>query len=166
MKLHWVIFALATVLCWGLYGALLNWGAAGFHHDRIKAFLFVGVAYFLVAVLAPAAIIAINGSGFDFGKSPEGIKWSLIAGTAGAIGALTLLYALSGNIPKGATPAEAGLGAAQVMAVVFAGAPVVAALFAVYLKSQQPGASVAIKPMFIVGILLSAAGGAIVTLFK
>ena len=162
MKLHWSIFALMTVFTWGIYGAFLNKGAMGFEHDRIKAFLFVGVAYFLVAVLVPLIIIAVNGSGFDFMKHPEGIKWSLIAGIMGAIGALTVLFALSAAT-KGGTPAP--VAASQVMSLVFAGAPIVAALYGIYIKMQTTEIK-SINPIFIIGLLLGAAGGALVTLFK
>ncbi|HLX61816.1 MAG TPA: hypothetical protein VKX17_11085 [Planctomycetota bacterium] len=159
MKLHWVVYALMTVVTWGVYGAFLNKGAIGFGHDRIKAFLFVGVAYFLVAVLAPLAYIAIYKTGFDFGKFPNGIVWSLIAGTMGAAGALTVLFALSNNPEKGP------IAASQVMALVFAGAPIVAAVYGLILKYQD-GTLKSINPLFIVGLLLGASGGALVTLFK
>jgi len=49
----WVVFALMTVITWGLYGAMLAKGAAEFGHDRMKAFLFVGVAYFVLSIISP-----------------------------------------------------------------------------------------------------------------
>ena len=154
----WIVFALMTVVSWGLYGPLLNKGAIGFEHNRIKAFLFVGVAYFLVAVLLPALILAVKGEGFVF--KPDGIKWSLIAGSMGAIGALTLLFALSNNpLTQQKQPAMA---AAQVMSVVFAGAPIVAAVFGIVNNPPKNGLSWG----FIAGLVLAAAGGALVTLFK
>jgi hypothetical protein len=133
---NWIPFALATVVSWGLYGAFLNFGAAGFNHDRIKAFLFVGVAYFLVAVLVPLAIIAVNGTGFDFGKNPEGIKWSLVAGILGAAGALTVLFALSLN------PLTHNKDVGFVQALT------------------------SMNWQFYVGLIMAATGGALVTLFK
>ena len=51
----WLFFALMTVMSWGVYGIMLHTGqlamgdAAG---GRYKAFLCVGVAYFLTAVIA------------------------------------------------------------------------------------------------------------------
>ena len=62
----WLIFALMTVSCWGLYGVFLHSGQLGMAdpvNGRYKAFLFVGIAYFLVAVLAPLAILAVSGAG-------------------------------------------------------------------------------------------------------
>ena len=45
-----------TVVSWGVYGAFLHTGQMGMSdaaNGRYKAFLFVGIAYFLTAVLAP-----------------------------------------------------------------------------------------------------------------
>ena len=55
----WLVFALMTVASWGLYGIFLHMGQTGMKdpvNGRYKAFLMVGVAYVLVAVLAPAAM--------------------------------------------------------------------------------------------------------------
>jgi len=56
--LTWLIYALMTVVAWGLYGICLHSGQMGMAdpvNGRYKAFLFVGIAYFLTAVLAPLA---------------------------------------------------------------------------------------------------------------
>ena len=53
----WLVFALLTVVSWGVYGVFLHTGQTSMGGDpsvaRYKAFLFVGIAYFLTAVLAP-----------------------------------------------------------------------------------------------------------------
>ena len=54
--LSWLVFALSTVLCWGFYGVLLHSGQIAMSdpaQGRYKAFLLVGVAYVVTAVLAP-----------------------------------------------------------------------------------------------------------------
>src|ERR1041384_5316039 len=54
----WLAFSLVTVVSWGVYGILLHTGQMGMAsagdaaNARYKAFLFVGIAYFLTAVLA------------------------------------------------------------------------------------------------------------------
>ena len=83
----WLLFALMTVASWGLYGIFLHMGQMGMKdpvNGRYKAFLMVGVAYVLVAVLAPAAMMIINGS--DWKMPFDGWTRSLIAGSVGAIG--------------------------------------------------------------------------------
>jgi drug/metabolite transporter (DMT)-like permease len=152
----WVGFAMITVVCWGLYGAFLHKGAMGFENDRMKAFLFVGVAYFLIAVIGPLLVIVMTGKEPKFEFKPDGIKLSLFAGVLGAVGALTVLFALNSNPTKG--PAAAS----QVMSLVFAGAPVVAAIFAVMTRKEDTP----IDWRFFVGIVMAATGGAMVTYFK
>ena len=52
--MRWLIFALMTVVSWGLYGVFLHKGQ-GLMADpelgRYKAFFFVGIAYLLTAVI-------------------------------------------------------------------------------------------------------------------
>ena len=59
----WLIFAVMTVLSWGVYGVLLHTGAVGMAdpvHGRYKAFLFVGVAYLIVAVLGSIVMLMVG----------------------------------------------------------------------------------------------------------
>jgi drug/metabolite transporter (DMT)-like permease len=142
-----------TVGAWGIYGILLHTGQIAMSdpvNGRYKAFLFVGVAYLITAVLAPAIILKAKGSSWNF--PAKGMGWSLLAGTAGAIGAFCVLLAFGA---KG-TPAV-------VMSIVFAGAPIVNAIVAILL---HPPASGQLRWQFFAGILLAAAGGFLVTLYK
>ena len=69
--MNWLAFALMTVVSWGLYGAFLHTGQLGMAdpvNGRYKAFLFVGLAYFLTAVLAPLARPQAPGSGLDLSR--------------------------------------------------------------------------------------------------
>ena len=57
--LTWLAFAFLTVVSWGVYGVFLHTGQVAMQdpvNGRYKAFLFVGIAYFLTAVLAPLAV--------------------------------------------------------------------------------------------------------------
>ncbi len=87
----WLFFALITVGCWGLYGAFLHSGQTGMQdpvNGRYKAFLCVGIAYFLTAVLAPLAILIVKGASWTY--APAGVAaWSLFAGIVGAAGAFS-----------------------------------------------------------------------------
>jgi hypothetical protein len=151
----WLAFSLLTVACWGLYGVFLHSGQAGMNdaaNGRYKAFLWVGIAYFLTAVLAPLLLLALRGATWSFPL--KGVGWSLVAGILGAAGALGVLLAFGA---KG-TPAV-------VMSIVFAGAPIVNSLYS--LLQHPPAGGLTRLPLpFLLGILLAAVGGCLVTLYK
>jgi drug/metabolite transporter (DMT)-like permease len=156
--MNWLFFALLTVASWGVYGVMLHQGQlnmADRNNGRYMAFLLVGIAYFLVAILGPIVVLKANGGRLDFWNYPgKGLWWSLIAGVFGAIGAFGVLLAFGA---KG-TPAV-------VMSIVFAGAPVVNAIYSL-IEHPPAGGWGSIKPQFYLGILLAAAGGCLVTFYK
>lgn len=153
--MNWLIFALLTVVTWGVYGVFLHTGQSNMNdaiNGRYKAFLFVGLAYFLAAVLAPLAILVTKNATWNF--PAKGMIWSLIAGAVGAIGAFGILLAFGA---KGTPPV--------VMSIVFAGAPVVNALFSLW-QHPPAGGVASVRPQFFLGIALAAIGGCLVTLYK
>ncbi len=154
-SMTWLIFALMTVVCWGLYGVFLHSGQMGMAdpvNGRYKAFLFVGIAYLITAVLGPVLMLLLNGASWTF--SAKGMTWSLIAGIAGALGAFCVLLAFGA---KG-TPSV-------VMSIVFAGAPVVNAIVAFALHPPAGGFA-AMRWQFLAGIALAALGGYLVTMYR
>ena len=76
----WLIFALMTVVTWGLYGIFLHGGQmamADSQTGRYKAFLFVGFAYCLTAVIAPFIVLWFSGADWHFWQyPPKGIVLS------------------------------------------------------------------------------------------
>ncbi|MEE8587248.1 MAG: hypothetical protein V3T83_20605 [Acidobacteriota bacterium] len=153
--LTWLVYALMTVFSWGVYGILLHAGQLQMGdpvNGRYKAFLFVGVAYFITAVLAPLLFLMASGSNWSF--PAKGMGLSLAAGIVGAIGAFCVLLAFGAR----GTPAV-------VMAIVFAGAPIVNAVVALWLHPPAGGWS-ALRWPFVMGIVLAALGGCLVTLYK
>lgn len=176
-------FALGTVLCWGIYSVMLHMGSVGmkpaglfegktvppdFLSLRMKAFLLVGVAYFIVGVIIPLIIIwmrtpaqptpasLLSGRGWDFPS--VGLNWSFAAGMAGALGAFFLLMGLS----AGTTPLENKILPLIVPAIVFAGAPIVNTL----VSTTKEGNWSYVNWKFILGMILAAAGTAMVMKFK
>ncbi len=153
--LAWLVYALMTVFSWGVYGVLLHAGQVQMGdpiNGRYKAFLFVGVAYFITAVLAPLVILMASGADWSF--PGKGMGLSLAAGIVGAIGAFCVLLAFGAR----GTPAV-------VMSIVFAGAPIVNAAVALALHPPAGGWS-ALRWPFVLGIVLAALGGCLVTLYK
>ncbi len=151
----WLVFALATVMCWGLYGIFLHSGQVAMAdpvNGRYKAFFIVGIAYLLAAVIGSMVMLWLSGS--DWAMPAKGVWLSLIAGLVGAFGAFFVLLAFGA---KG-TPAV-------VMSIVFAGAPIVNAIVAVAMHPPAGGVG-ALRWQFVLGILLAAVGGCLVSLYK
>ena len=151
----WLIFVIMTVASWGLYGVFLHRGQLSMEdavHGRFKAFLFVGLAYLLTAVIGSAVMLILNGAEWNF--TSKGVSWSFLAGLVGAIGAFGVLLAFG-----------AGGRPAVVMSIVFAGAPIVNAIVAT-LAHPPPGGWGAVRWQFVAGILLAAIGGCLVTFYK
>ncbi len=159
-SMNWLIFAYLTVLSWGVYGVLLHIGRSGMPmgaetpHAGLKAFLWVGIAYFVVAVLGPLIVLKMRGSNFSF--AGPGMTWSFIAGVAGALGAFTLVLALGAAAVtmKGAAPSA-------VMPIVFGGAPIVNAFVAMMVHPPEGGFKAVPLP-FLAGIVLAAGGAFLV----
>lgn len=154
----WLIFALGTVVTWGLYGIFLHAGQMGMSdpaNGRYKAFLFVGIAYFLTAVLAPAAVLWFKCATWTFPAS--GAWLSLLAGTLGAIGAFFVLLALGAAIGQ-KIPNAPGV----VMSIIFAGAPIVNAVVAITMSHDWGK----VRLPFILGLVMAALGGYLVTKYK
>lgn len=153
--MHFLYYALLTVVCWGTYGVCMHIGSSNMgdkDNGRIMAFLWVGLAYFLTAVVAPLIILKLKGGNVIFWTyPPKGWQWSLIAGTLGAIGALGVLLAF-GKMPS---PAYVPV----IMSIIFAGAPIVNAL--VNTAKENNWANV--KLPFVAGICMAAIGGYLVT---
>ena len=144
-----------TVVSWGLYGIFLHSGQVGMKdqgNGLFKAFLFVGLAYFLTAVLAPIAMLATRKADWTFPAA--GMGWSLLAGIVGAAGAFCVLLAFASKGTPGV-----------VMSIVFAGAPIVNAVVAMYLNPPEGGLSAVPWPFYL-GIIMAAVGGCLVTRFK
>jgi hypothetical protein len=148
----WLVFVLVTVLCWGAYVPSIHAGqrAIGGKAAGLWAFLLVGAAYFLVAVLAPAGLLAVRQELSSI-PSARGMGLALFAGALGAAGALGVILALM----NGGTPLT-------VPPLVFAGAPIVATCVAMIL--HRPASVPDLR--FFIGIVLAAVGAALVLRYK
>ena len=137
-----------TALCWGVYGPVLHFGRDAME-SALRPFVCVGLAYFLVAVIAPLALMA---RGNEKGSwTTTGVLWSLLAGSAGALGALGVILALT-----------AGGRPIYVMPLVFGGAPVVNTLLTAFLNKAFDQ----LKAPFIAGLILVITGAVTVLVFK
>lgn len=147
----WLLFVVGAALSWGAYVPTIHHGQLGFGEPKgpFRAFLFVGLAYFLLAVIVPGAMLAAGAEPRVF--PAKGMSMSTLAGVLGALGALCVIFALkSGGKPFYVAP------------LVFAGAPVINVVISMIW--DRP--SKAINPMFWLGIGLAAAGAFLVLRFK
>lgn len=112
-----------TALCWGAYGPVLHKGQAKMKGSRLRPFLCVGLAYFVIAVVAPLMLLGTLDDPGSF-DNLSGIAWSFAAGATGAIGALGIIYAFNfGGKPL------------FVMPLVFGFAPVVNTFYEIATKN-------------------------------
>ena len=149
MKL-WMVFVVLTVLCWGAYVPTLHHGQTSFgSRGPLRAFLFVALAYVLVASYVLIHLFVTIAEPLEFPSRAVG--FSTFAGLLGAIGAIGIVFAMRhGGSPLLVAP------------LVFAGAPIVNTLVSMLWSRPAKPPSV----MFYVGIALAAVGASLVLRFK
>ncbi|GAB5444277.1 MAG: hypothetical protein Fues2KO_46260 [Fuerstiella sp.] len=149
-----ILFALGTALCWGMYGPALGNArstAKPPEWSPFKPYVFIGVAYLVIAVVGGLIAMKIKGDTFDYsGKQSAAMNWGFIAGSLGAAGAFFLTNAVISS--KGNT--------ALVMPIVFGGAVTVNAIVSYVLLRSNP--NLHINPLLWVGMILVFAGVVVV----
>lgn len=144
----WMLFVIGAVLAWGSYGPLIHNGQIGLG-SAVRAFLCVGGAYFLTAVVIPLGVLMMQNEPGAF--TARGVGWATFAGIAGAMGAICVIFAFR----TGAAPI-------YVMPLVFGGAPIVNALVSMALHPPKQAPSV----WFFVGCAVAGLGAWMVLRFK
>ena len=147
----WVMFAVGAALSWGVYGAMLHQGQIKLGNNPLRALLCVGVAYFLIGVIVPVAMLSSKGELTGQGWNAFGATTATVAGALGAVGAVCIILAFkSGGLPT------------YVMPLVFGGAPVINVL--VTMVNHPP--KTAPNPLLFVGFLLVVLGASMVLYFR
>ena len=137
-----------TAICWGVYGPVLHFGRDAMQ-SALRPFVCVGLAYFLIAVIAPVALLWRGGEKGSW--TSKGVLWSMLCGAAGSLGALGVILALT-----------AGGNPIYIMPLVFGGAPVVNTLMSAYLNKSF----YQLKAPFLAGLILVITGAVTVLVFK
>jgi hypothetical protein len=148
-RLAVILFIALTAFCWGIYGPVIQAGQAGMDGGRLRPFICVGLAYFVIAVVVPVILLRMQGEAGQW--TTRGALWSLAAGAAGAIGALGIILAFSFHGKP-----------IYVMPLVFGLAPVVNTFITMYLGHTFKQAG----PIFIAGLIIVAVGAVVVLLAK
>src|SRR5262245_15962922 len=161
-----IVCTLATALCWGTYGPLLQWGHGYMGTGRLRPFICVGIAYLFIAIIGPILVMTLTGMEMEDGKGLfsgwanksgggfSGIFWSLMGGSVGALGALGVILALN----YGGQPG-------YVMPVVFGCAPIVNTAFTMYFSGAYKYVAGIQGSMYFAGLILVAVGAVIVLMF-
>ena len=161
--MKWTVYAFiaGAALSWGIYVPLVH-DATSKLGSNLRACLMVGVAYFLVAVLIPSIFIFLMKNDptvknpADLSWAPLSLTWGLLAGIAGAAGALCVIFAVK----------EAGAaGPLLVAPLVFAGAPIINTIASLTIFSHGKKFE-APSGVFYLGLVLAASGMAMVMLNK
>jgi hypothetical protein len=98
MNIPWWGYVIGAGLAWGTYVPLVFYGGTelttrpGTIGGRLASILAVGVAYFVLAVLVPIALMATRDDAKPEWKS-IGLVFSGLAGIAGAVGAICVIFA-------------------------------------------------------------------------
>jgi hypothetical protein len=140
-------FVLLTMVCWGIYGPVLTKGQVDMH-SGLRPFICVGLAYFVIAVAVPIALLKTTGEKGHW--SATGLFWSLLAGVVTAIGALGIILAIGAR----GSPL-------YVMPLVFGIAPVVNSFVTIHFSRAYKQ----IGPVFIAGLILVMLGAVTVLVF-
>ena len=99
MNIPWWGYVVGAGLAWGTYVPLVFFGGQlltpidkGGIGGRLASILCVGVAYFILAVLVPVALMAVRDDAKPDWKG-VGLVFSGLAGIAGAVGAICVIFA-------------------------------------------------------------------------
>ncbi len=145
----WLLFVFGAILAWGSYVPMMHHGQTLLKGGALRAFLCVGLAYFLTAVLIPLGLLGAKVEPWEFTRG--GATYAFIAGAAGAAGALCIIMALkSGGTPLFVAP------------LVFAGAPIVNVLISITWHKPKTAPEI----WFYLGLVLAAVGAGLVLRFK
>jgi hypothetical protein len=157
----WLVFSVAAGLCWGTYVPFVQQGIRGLGNNSYGSFLCVGIAYFLIAVLFPIVLFLMGE------KTPvwtgTGITFATLAGVAGALGALCVIYA--NRSARGAPEYRL-----YIAPIIFALAPVINTLISLFWHPSKGifhfGLEYSPNWKLYLGIVLAGVGAALVLYSK
>jgi hypothetical protein len=172
-KYTWLFFVAGAILTWGAYVVTIDHGRSELIGVKqagkplipgpvaaMRAFLFIGLAYFVMGVIVPWIYLKLNPVDpvkfpSDPGYFKRGVTLSTVAGILGAGGAHCIVFAVG-------YARQAGVSPGAVASLVFCFAPIVNVIISMIIEPPDKAPS----PAFFVGILMAAVGAGMVLYFK
>jgi hypothetical protein len=102
-KFEWLLWVALAGLAWGTYVPIIFYGGnelGGRPNARMMAILCVGLAYFVIGVLVPLGLFFSGQFEWPALKT-TGLVFSSLAGVAGAVGAICVIFATSSAMAAG-----------------------------------------------------------------
>jgi hypothetical protein len=156
----WLAFVIGAGLCWGTYVPLIAFGGKSLAANpnglgnRFAAILCVGVAYLVLAVLFPLVLYMMSGTE-NLQWTSNGLTFSSLAGVAGALGAICVVFATANAEPEDRL---------YIAPVIFALAPIINTVVSLFWHPSKDNAwhfampKVPPSAMLYIGIILAAVG--------
>ncbi len=180
-KYEWLFYVVLAGLAWGTYVPIIFYGgneltgARPGASPRLMAILCVGIAYFVIGVLFPLLMFGTGWGGASWSEvrfANTGLIFSGLAGVAGAVGAICVVFATQSAIAAGKdlTPPNPGAFKVFIAPLIFGLAPVINVLVTVFWHPQRDNAAhfgvTMPHPLLWVGIILVGVGAGLVLYSK
>ncbi len=99
----WLVYVALAGLAWGTYVPIIFYGGnelGGRPNARLMAVLCVGAAYFVIGVLLPLVLFLTGAQPWP-AVNTTGLVFSGLAGVAGAVGAICVIFATKAAVDAG-----------------------------------------------------------------
>lgn len=173
-RYEWLFYVGLAGLAWGTYVPIIFYGGnelGGKPNARLMAVLCVGAAYFVIGVILPLLAFVTGWQDWPAINS-TGLIFSGLAGVAGAVGAICVIFATKAAVDAGKMLPEPDPNAYKVYIapLIFGLAPVINVIVSMLWHPQKGDPfHFAVKmphPLLWVGILFVAVGAALVLYSK
>ncbi len=178
-KYEWLGYVVLAGLAWGTYVPIVFYGGQeltgkpGDLGGRLMSILCVGMAYFLLAVLIPGALMSSGAVNWPASITTSGLAFSGLAGVAGAVGAICVIFASKAAVDaakaQGIAPASFRV---YIAPLIFGLAPVINTLVSLLWHPKKAGDFLHFgleqtpNPLLALGIVSVGAGAFLVLLAK
>ncbi|MBX7103798.1 MAG: hypothetical protein K1X57_06940 [Gemmataceae bacterium] len=171
----WLWYVLLAGLSWGTYVPIIFYGGSelgGKPASRLLAILCVGVAYFVLAIVIPGFLLFNTPADKRPDVTNTGLVFSALAGVAGAVGALCVVFATQSAVASAvADKLPPTTYKVYIAPLIFGLAPVINVLVSTFWHPEKGSAlHFGLKEMpgwkLLAGIVLVGAGAFLVLLSK